>query len=254
MNLTPGLVASSVPFSVVDGPGSRYVLFLQGCNFNCGACHNPSTIARWPTETSTPVEYRTVDDITTELRGIGRLISGITVSGGEATLQLGFLVDLFAAIKTDQDLNRLSTLVDTNGTPTVEEWERLGPFLDGAMVDLKACSPGLHHKLTGAGNTSVKDSIRWLSVRGKLTEVRLLVIEGVTDDPEELEAWAEFVSNVDPATPVRLMGFRHQGARKVAKQWPETSGVALNKAAEALRKLGLANVTAEMTATSTTAA
>ena len=84
MKPTPGLVASTLRSSMVDGPGNRYVLFLQGCNFDCVACHNPSTISR-----ETPSNFtRTAGEVIDELHTVAPFISGITVSGGEPTQQL----------------------------------------------------------------------------------------------------------------------------------------------------------------------
>jgi pyruvate formate lyase activating enzyme len=281
MSSTRGLVASALRSSVVDGPGNRYVVFLQGCNFDCVACHNPSTINLCdscavcvdecpvyaldvvegrvvfepdlcdgcdlcllvcPTSSSPMAVERTVDEVVAELRVVREFISGITVTGGEPTRQLGFLVDLFTAIKRDPILADLDTLVDTNGTLPVVGWRCLEPVLDGAMVDLKAASSALHLRLTGGGNAAVKRSILWLSRHRLLAEVRLLVIEGVTDDPSELAAWAAFVGRVDPATPVRLLAFRHVGTRSAARVWPETGEEALERAAEILRAQGLQRV------------
>lgn len=287
MSLTRGLVASTVPFSMVDGPGSRYVLFLQGCNFDCTACHNPSTISMCnscgdcidecphaalelvggelvfhtdlcdhcnlcievcPTDASPIVEYQSVEGILARLRNVVSFLSGVTVTGGEPTLQLDFLIELFGAIKTDPGLSHLTTLVDTNGTLPISGWERLAPVLDGAMVDLKAFSEELHRNITGKGNLEVKDSIQWLARHDKLSEIRLLVIEGVTDELGELEAWAGFVQDIDPEVPVRLMGFRHLGTRPAAKAWPETTARSLEKARGILVGAGLTAITAEVAA------
>lgn len=238
MNSTLGLVASTQSFSAVDGPGSRFVLFLQGCNFDCIACHNPSTIDRCPVDLP-GVERQSVDQVLDRLRPIAPFISGITVTGGEPTLQLDFLVELLTAIKTDPTLAHLTTLVDTNGTLGIGGWKRLAPVMDGAMVDLKAATPALHRQITCAGNSRVQRSIQWLHQHGKLTEVRLLVIEDVTDTPDELAAWAGLVSSVNPHIPTRVLGFRHQGTRSEARTWPETRPETLIRVADTLRGHGL---------------
>lgn len=231
-------VAGTARSSVVDGPGNRFVLFLQGCNFDCTACHNPSTIGRGAAADPTATR-RSVDDLVSEIRGLASFLSGITVTGGEPTLQLDGLVALFAAIKDDDELQHLSTLVDTNGTLSMRGWDRLLPVLDGAMIDLKAADPSLHYELTGATNTQVKASIRYLAERGKLAEVRLLVIEGVTDTDDEVERWASFVASVATDVPVRLMAFRHAGTRPEAQEWPETSPDALDRVGDRLMLFGL---------------
>lgn len=281
MSTTRGLVASSLRSSLVDGPGNRHVLFLQGCNFDCVACHNPSTInvcdscavcvdecpldalkveagqvvfdldacdgcdlclTVCPTDSSPMAREVTVDEVIAEIRRHAAFLSGVTVTGGEPTLQLEFLIDLFGAIKADPDLNRLTTLVDTNGTLAVEGWERLLPVLDGAMVDLKAGTAELHRRLTGHDHAAVIESIRWLHGRRRLTEVRLLVVEGVTDTDPELEAWADLITAIDPGVPVRIMRFRHEGTRIPARSWPETSSEAVERVSKRLAASGLTTV------------
>lgn len=275
-------VAGVVQSSAVDGPGNRYVLFLQGCNFDCAACHNPTTIGRCdgcgtcvevcphqvlsfttadevaydagscdhcrvcvtvcPIDADPTIRLVAVAQVVDEIRPLAPFLRGITVTGGEPTLQLAALVGLFAAVKADDELGRLTTLVDTNGTLSRRGWEQLLPVLDGAMVDLKAVDGSLHQYLTGSGNGPVKDSIHLLAERGKLAEVRLLVIEGVTDTDDELTAWARFVRSVDPHVPVRLMAFRHDGTRAAARQWPETSEEALDRVRDRLTGFGLSAV------------
>ena len=235
------LVAGTSQSSAVDGPGNRYVLFLQGCNFDCGACHNPSTIGRGDDADPT-ARTMSVGDQIDEIRPLAPFLSGITVTGGEPTLQLNGLTALFTAIKTDDELGGLTTLVDPNGTLSRRGWEQILPVLDGAMVDLKAANRDLHRSLTGAGNDRVKESITLLAGAGKLAEVRLLVVAGVTDTEAELTEWAGFVRGLDPDIPVRLMAFRHAGARQEARQWDETSPEALNLVHDRLIGLGLTNV------------
>jgi pyruvate formate lyase activating enzyme len=277
-------VAGVVQSSAVDGPGNRYVLFLQGCNFDCAACHNPTTIGRCdgcgtcvdrcphqalsfttadevtydaascdhcrvcvtvcPIDADPTIRLAAVANVVDEIRPLAPFLSGITVTGGEPTLQLAALVGLFGAVKADDELGRLTTLVDTNGTLSRRGWEQLLPVLDGAMVDLKAMDGSLHRYLTGSGNDPVKESIHLLAERGKLAEVRLLVIEGVTDTDDELTAWARFVRSVDPQVPVRLMAFRHDGTRTAARRWPETSAAGMDRVRDRLAGLGLSAVAA----------
>lgn len=214
-----GLLADVVPFSWVDGPGNRYVLFLQGCNFACSACHNPHTIPL-----ATPrARMVTVEQVTDELRRTHRFLSGVTVSGGEATLQPRFVFDLFAAVKTDPELAHLTTFVDTNGSAPREVWDRVLPVTDGAMVDLKAFDPEVHLRLTGTTNTSVLSSIRQLAGRGKLYEVRLLLVPGTNDSAEQLRDTADWLLSVDPLVRIKVIAFRRHGVRASARSWPEAT-------------------------------
>ena len=272
-------VAGALTYSAVDGPGNRFVLFLQGCNFDCIACHNPSTIGRcdacgacvgacphgalslpesgvvaWegslcdrcraciapcPIDADPAIRVVPIPRMLEEIRRVAPFLSGITVTGGEPTIQLDALVALFTAVKADPGLAPLTTLVDSNGTLAPRGWERLLPVMDGAMIDLKAASDELHREITKHSNEPVKESIRFLARHDKLAEVRLLVVEGVTDQAEELAAWAAFVKGVDPGIPVRVMAFRHQGTREEARAWPETSAEAVGRVRDTLRRHGL---------------
>lgn len=229
------LVADIVRSSVVDGPGNRFVLFLQGCNFDCLACHNPHTIERVPTRSNTGgSRWMTLDQVLDEIRREEPFISGVTVSGGEATVQWRFVADLFGAIGRDPELAHLTRFVDTNGETPAEAWRVLTPVTDAAMIDLKAFDPDVHAFLTGRGNARVLDSIRTLASLGKLHEVRLLIIPGVNDRDDHLAATARFLTDVDPDVRIRVLGFRHHGTRAVADAFTEPDPAALRRVAAVL--------------------
>jgi pyruvate formate lyase activating enzyme len=210
---TTGFVADTVPFSNVDGPGNRFVVFMQGCNFDCVACHNPQTIpGHGPIEGFHP-EHVEVDDLLGEIRRAAPFISGITVSGGEATGQESFVWQLFEAIKADDDLAHLTCFVDTNGACALRVWDRLAPVLDGVMIDLKCFDPVIHEQMTGVGNAPVLASIRHLHLLGLLYEVRLLVLGGVNDAPGLVRATGRWLATVDPAMRLKVIGFRAHGTR-----------------------------------------
>jgi len=206
---TTGLVADTITFSNVDGPGNRFVVFLQGCNFDCVACHNPQTIPRVDGEHF----HRTVDELLPRIRTAAPFLSGITVSGGEATLQPEFLLELFGAVKADPDLRRLTCFVDSNGACDRATWDRLAPLTDGAMIDLKCLDPAIHRQMTGESNLPVLDSIDHLQRLRRLYEVRLLILKGVNDDPALLRTTGKWLATIDPSMRVKMIGFRAHGAR-----------------------------------------
>lgn len=211
-----GLLADVVPFSWVDGPGNRFVAFFQGCSFDCLACHNPHTIPL----ASVHARQVTVEGLVSEVRPHAPFLSGVTVSGGEATLQADFVRAFFAALKGDPDLGRLTTFVDTNGGCAPEVWDSLLAVMDGAMVDLKALDPDLHQRVAGASNEPVLASIRQLAAACRLYEVRLLLVPGVNDSPDQLARTAEWLLGVDPGVRVKVIGFRPHGVRAAAREWP----------------------------------
>ncbi len=249
------LLNDVIRFSSVDGPGNRYVAFLQGCNFDCRFCHNPYTInvcvdcgiciepcpqdaLSWGPDgagvvidwdrcdrcgvcvdvcpyDSTPLARRVdVEWLWDDVRRTAPFLSGVTISGGEATLQPEFVGELFAAIKEHPETARLTTFVDTNGGCTRDVWDHLLPVLDGAMVDLKALDDDVHVALTGRSNNRVLDSIRHLAAAGRLYEVRLPLVPGVNDDPGMLARTAEWLAEVDPAMRIKVIGFRRHGVRR----------------------------------------
>ena len=252
MNATQGYLNRTIPFSVVDGPGSRFVIFMQGCNFNCIACHNPYTIMACddcgvcvgpcpenalsmsgmsvvldpvacndcgvcidvcPNDSTPLATWTSVESLISEIRSAAPFIRGITVSGGEATIQTDFLVDLFSAIRNDGSIAHLSILVDSNGAASRETWDRLIPLMDGAMIDLKALDPVVHRRLTARDNGQVLESIRYLAGHQRLTEVRVLAMPGYNTDQRSATAASSWVATVAPGVPVKLIGFRHHGVR-----------------------------------------
>jgi len=269
-----GLVTNTIKFSNVDGPGNRFVIFLQGCNFNCVACHNPYTInvcndcgecvdtcptgaltidgvgsVRWnsaaceggdtcitvcPYDSTPKARTTSVVDLLAEIRAAAPFLSGITVSGGEATQQTEFVESLFSAIKADPDLRRLTCFVDSNGATEPETWERLAPAMDGAMIDLKCLDPTIHRSMTGQPNDMVLASIRQLHEMGLLYEVRLLLLAGVNDDPTLLQRTANWLADIDPTMRVKVIGFRNHGARPHDPPLIEPSNDSLRSAADVL--------------------
>lgn len=271
-------ISKILTFSCVDGPGNRLVLFLQGCNFNCKNCHNPHTInhcnhcgdcvsacptgaltkedgkINWrpelcthcddclvacPINANPMIHQYHVSDILALLHKHRVFLNGITVTGGEATLQLAFIEALFQAIKADPTLAHLSCMIDSNGHLREEGWQRLLPVLDGAMIDLKGWHNKDHLWLTGQGNQRVLDSIRFLHEHHKLHEVRYLVIPGLTDQPQEIQGAGRFLHQIDAGIRLKLNAFQHHGVRGDALNWPKCTERHIEGVANQFSHLGL---------------
>jgi pyruvate formate lyase activating enzyme len=214
-----GLLADVVRFSWVDGPGNRYVVFLQGCNLDCLACHNPHTMPR-----ATPrARVVTVEETVADVRTYAPFLSGITVSGGEATLQAPFVAALFEALRDDAATSSLTRLVDSNGCASDDVWDLLLPLSDGVMLDLKALDVDVHRELTGSDNTPVLRSMDRLAREDKLTEVRLLVVPGHNDGEDQLRRTGDYLATHAPGVPVKVIGFRPHGVRAAARHIPAPS-------------------------------
>ncbi len=275
---TTGLITDVIEFSSVDGPGNRFVVFTQGCNLDCIACHNPYTInpcidcgdcvvscpsgalsldiagkVLWDAAACTGgdtcidvCEYdstpkaRTlaVADLVARIRPAAPFLSGVTVSGGEATQEAGFVRALFMALKSDPDLARLTCFVDTNGDAAPSTWDLLAPVLDAAMVDLKCLDDAIHRSMTGSGNDRILASIRLLAAAGKLHEVRLLLLPGVNDADDLLRETGRWLAAIDPRMRVKVIGFRPHGVRPSPLALREPSAEQRGHYAEILRATG----------------
>ena len=275
MSAPPGLVTDTIAFSNVDGPGNRFVAFLQGCTFDCAACHNPYTIAvcndcgdcvdtcasgalavgadgrvTWdatactggdtcltvcPHDASPKARTIEVAALLDRIRPAAPFLSGVTVSGGEATRQAAFVRALFGGVKSDASLARLTCFIDSNGDADADTWALLAPVTDGVMVDLKCLDPEIHRAITGHPNDAVLDSIRLLQALGLLYEVRLLLVAGVNDGTDLLGRTAAWLAGVDPAMRVKLIGYRRHGVRPHSPDLVEPTVAAMDAAADLFR-------------------
>ncbi len=247
MNATPALVADIVRSSFVDGPGNRYVVFLQGCTFNCLACHNPQTISTHPTADTRQLS---VAEIVDDIADTAPFISGVTVSGGEATCQSTVVGELFIELAADQRTAHLTRLVDSNGDADQAVWEGLAPTMHGAMIDLKARDDDVHQLLTGRSNQRVLDSLRCLDELDRLAEIRLLVIPGLNDDPDMIARTARLIDELATEPPIRVIAFRHAGTRPIARRLREATTADIEAVVNGLVAHGIER--ARITTSSTT--
>jgi len=231
-------IVKTIPFSWVDGPGNRFVIFTQGCDFNCIACHNPQTI---PLHTSRSVD-RDVKSLLDEIRNATPFISGVTVSGGEATIHEDFILELFTKMHEDPALETLSRFIDSNGNALLKTWEKLIQVTDGVMLDLKVLDDSKHVALTGNTNVNVLESIKFLAENGSLHEVRLLLIPGMNDSDEELMATAKWLMQIDPNMQLRINAFSAHGVRASAKDLREATSLDVDRYKKVLSKCGVSKI------------
>lgn len=207
-----GRVHSTVTGSAVDGPGLRYVIFLQGCQFQCMYCHNRDTWDMDAGRLYTVAEI--MDDVLSYEKFLDKAHGGVTVSGGEALLQPDFVSLLFAKLK---HMN-FHTCLDTNGYVSRHLYgERLTTLLrntDLVMLDIKQMDDKKHQHLTGISNALPLAFARYLADTQQATRIRYVVIPGYTDDEADIRALAEFVRPMTNVQLVELLPYHRMGKDK----------------------------------------
>ena len=216
-----GRVHSVESFGLVDGPGVRYVIFLQGCALRCQFCHNPDS---W--EMHNPSAEMTDAESLLEqaLRyrkywGRDGKKGGITVSGGEPMLQMAFVTELFELAHQ----KGVHTVLDTAGQPYREdesyqkEFDRLMAATDLVLLDLKAMDEQLHRRVTGMGNANILAMARHISDLGVPLWIRHVLVPGLTDDEDGLRKTAEFISSLKTVQRVEVLPYHTLGLFKWQK-------------------------------------
>ncbi|XOQ45059.1 MAG: YjjW family glycine radical enzyme activase [Clostridium sp.] len=237
-----------IPFSTVDGPGSRTSVFLQGCNIACGYCHNPETqrlcnscgacvsqcpagalsmqngrvvwdmkkcvscdtcIAVCPNRASPKIREMDAQQVMAEVEKNLPFIRGVTVSGGECSLYPAFLTEFFTLAKQ----RGLNCLLDSNGTISLSAFPKLMKVCDGVMLDVKSWSPEVFHALTGGDNTAVKQNLQYLSSCGKLEEIRIVCLDGQVDAENVIQGAAALLGDKVSSTRLVLISFRPFGVK-----------------------------------------
>lgn len=201
-----GRIHSIESFGTLDGPGIRYVLFLQGCPLRCLYCHNPDTLAA--TGGTVRAAGEVMDDILTYRPFIAR--GGVTLSGGEPLLQPDFVCELLDGCRE----KNLHSAVDTSG---VVPLARSAPALDRAdliLLDIKALDDDLCMTLTGTGITNALATLDYCESAGKPVWIRHVLVPGYTLDAARLERLADYLRPYTCIRKIELLPFHKLGEYK----------------------------------------
>ena len=272
-----GYINKIIPFSSVDGPGNRTAIFLQECNFNCVYCHNPETINRCndcglcvkqcPTEalyikenivmwdkekccncdkcikecknTSSPkIQKVTVDNVINEISNYNTFIQGITVSGGECTLQEEFLIELFTKAKS----MGLTCFIDSNGSNDFTKMEKLMKLCDGVMLDVKSFNNDKHKKYIKFDNFNVLKNLEYLASINKLYEVRTIVVPEIFNNEETVKEVSNLITKYNCKIRYKLISFRNHGVRKEFKYLNSPNAEYMQYLKEKAEEIGCNNI------------
>ncbi len=205
---TMGYVHSVETAGTVDGPGIRYVLFLTGCPLACQYCHNPDAM-----KLKNGV-LRSVEDILHDINDyrhfIERARGGVTISGGEPLVQAQFAKSLLKGCKEIG----LHTALDTSGYLGQAADDELLSYTDMVLLDIKSGIPEIYKEVTGVPLDNTLEFAFRLSEIGKPVWVRFVLVPGLTDSRENIEAVAGIVSELDNIERVDILPFHQMGAYK----------------------------------------
>ena len=208
-----GRVHSIESCGTVDGPGVRYVVFLQGCPLRCAYCHNPDT---WNYADGT---LMTVDEILTGYHKVKNFLrnGGLTVTGGEPLVQIDFVIELMKKAK-EQGIH---TCIDTSGITfrkdkpeIIAKFDTLLQYVDLILLDLKHIDEKAHEKLTGLSNQNVLDFAYYLSDKDQDIWIRHVVVPKHTYDEKALYDLGYFLGDLKNIKALDVLPYHSMGVVK----------------------------------------
>jgi pyruvate formate lyase activating enzyme len=211
-----GRIHSLESFGTVDGPGVRFVVFLQGCPMRCLYCHNPDT---WEPNGGT---FMDTSDILSRYDRNAAFYKGggITVTGGEPLLQMDFILELFTLAKSKQ----ISTCIDTSGIlfnpadlVTMEKLDQLMTLTDLVMLDIKHIDPKKHLELTGHPNDPILAFAFYLEQKRIPMWIRHVLIPGYTDNDRDLFELGYLIGQFHYLKALDVLPYHTMGAAKYHK-------------------------------------
>lgn len=196
-------------FGTHDGPGIRLVLFLQGCNMRCLYCHNPDTQELNSPDSKT-ISCSEVVELLRKQESYFSQQGGLTISGGEPTVQAPAVLELLEAVKAAG----FHTVLDTNGgivSPTVKKIYELTDLL---LLDVKHINNQWHQKITGVSNDNVLANAAWRESSGQPMWLRYVLVPGYSDQPQYLEEWAKHFASYQTVEKVEILPYHTLGVYK----------------------------------------
>jgi pyruvate formate lyase activating enzyme len=203
-----GRIHSFESCGTVDGPGIRFVVFMQGCPLRCLYCHNRDT---WDfkggTEYTIPAVMKEIRKYKSYMRFSG---GGVTVTGGEPLYQPDFIQALLKQCQKEG----IHTTVDTSGYVKVETVKQVFESTDLILLDLKCLDDGLHKRLVGVELSRILEFAQYVAELGKPIWIRHVLVPGWTDRDDLLQKLGEFVSTLKTVEVVEILPYHQMGEYK----------------------------------------
>lgn len=208
-----GHIHSTESFGAADGPGVRFIVFMQGCHMRCRYCHNPDT---WKMDGGDEVTADEILKRALRFKPYWGKAGGITISGGEPLLQIDFVIELF---KKAKELG-INTCIDTAGNPFTKEkpffskFEELMKYTNLLLLDLKEINPARHKDLTGFDNSNIIEMAKYLSEINKPVWIRHVLVPEHSDFDEDLDALGDFIDTLSNVDRVEILPYHTLGKFK----------------------------------------
>lgn len=208
-----GKIHSIETFGAVDGPGIRFVIFMQGCPMRCLYCHNPDT---WNINNGKEIS---MEDLLIEIHKYKHYFGkdgGVTISGGEPLMQMEFVTKLFKALKSEN----IHTCLDTSGvlfskqSNILQKINELLKYTDLVLLDIKHINNNNHKNLTGFNNDNILDFARFLNSKNIPTWVRYVLVPTINEDIDSLTALRKFLDTLNNVKKIEILPYHTMGISK----------------------------------------
>ena len=203
-----GRIHSLESFGTVDGPGIRFVVFLQGCPLRCQFCHNPDT---WDVHTGTEYEpQQLVEEIIKYKSYMEFSGGGVTFTGGEPLLQAEFILEVCKLLEP----LKISVALDTSGFIWNSYVEEVLNYTDLVLLDIKNYDPRVYENVTGVALTPTLKFLEQLKERSKKTWIRYVLVPGLTDNLASIRGLSAHLDQYPNVEKIELLGFHKMGEFK----------------------------------------
>lgn len=236
-----GIIHSTETFGTVDGPGIRYIVFMQGCPLKCKYCHNRDT---WNIKLG---KECTIEELINDMKRYQNYYKfsggGLTISGGEPTLQAEFVTELLKTVKSEG----FHTCLDTSGFVDIEKIIPMLEYTDLVLLDIKHIDEKKCIELTGQSNKKALLLAQYLADKNIPTWIRQVLVPGITDDEDDLNKLGMFLSQLKNVELVEVLPYHTMGIHKwenmgveyELKGIPDATWKETNRAVKILKKYEL---------------
>lgn len=236
-----GIIHSTETFGTVDGPGIRYIVFMQGCPLKCKYCHNRDT---WNIKLG---KECTIEELINDMKRYQNYYKfsggGLTISGGEPTLQAEFVTELLKTAKSEG----FHTCLDTSGFVDIEKIIPMLEYTDLVLLDIKHIDEKKCIELTGQSNKKALLLAQYLADKNIPTWIRQVLVPGITDDEDDLNKLGMFLSQLKNVELVEVLPYHTMGIHKwenmgveyELKGIPDATWKETNRAVKILKKYEL---------------